>query len=64
MIHNGTKVTARLPCRFGYNPKPAVVISRAKNKKYVILLDEPVYVPVLDREVDVIAIDRMKLRRV
>lgn len=60
----GTRVKVSLPCKYaGYNPKIATVISRTRDDKYVVLLDEVVHVEELKMGVDVIAVSRKKMVR-
>jgi hypothetical protein len=60
----GEKVSVRLPCKYGYGLKTGLIISRALDKKYVILLDVPVEVPALGKSLDIVAVRREKLERI
>lgn len=55
IIPRGTKVRVKVPCKYGYNAKLATIISTTQDGKYVVQLDEPLFVEHIATRLDIMS---------
>ncbi len=63
MIPNGTRVRVKIPAKYSYQPKLATIVSTTTDGKYVVMLDDPLFVEGIIEPRDILSARPEKVER-